>query len=56
LTGAGYKGKLADFEISVKLRTFFYTHIDQFEEKKCCWMLFSDFFSFLGPKSKKKLL
>jgi hypothetical protein len=46
LIGASYKGELPHFEISVK---FFDSHIDLFEEKKLT--LFSDFFTFLGPKN-----
>jgi hypothetical protein len=34
LIGAKYKGKKAHFEISVKLRIIFYTHVDPFEEKQ----------------------
>jgi hypothetical protein len=45
--GACYKGKLPLFKIRVKLKIFF---IPLACLKKKVWTLFSEFFSFLGPK------
>jgi hypothetical protein len=48
LIGGGYKGKLPHFEISVKWRIFFNTHIDLSATKI---LDLSEFFSVLGPKT-----